>query len=135
PKGSVLPAKNGDVVKVESSLEMTTRETAQNTLVWVDIFVSQDRNAISPASEAYDMGAQGGTNITPNQHHYTFEPSGHVTIPPTSTTGPWHWIYVIWCGCLASATPSGRRGNQGPRRRRRLSVDSPPRGEVRSTFP
>jgi hypothetical protein len=41
------------VIEVESSLEVTTRETAQNALVWVDIFVS-------PVSPDYDMGAQGG---------------------------------------------------------------------------
>jgi hypothetical protein len=114
PKDGVAAAKSGDVVEVESSLEVTPRT------LW-----SRWRSY---------MGAQGGTNITPSQHHCTFERSGHVTIPPTSTTRPWYWIYVIWCACLASATPS-RRGNRGPRRRRRLSVDSPPRGEVRSTFP
>jgi hypothetical protein len=35
------------VVEVESSLEVTTRETAQNALVWVDILVSQDPRAVS----------------------------------------------------------------------------------------
>jgi len=76
PKGLVAPAKSGDMVEVKSSLEVTTQEKIQNALVLVDIFVSQDPKAVSPASSDYDVGAQGGTNITPNQHHYTFERSG-----------------------------------------------------------
>ena len=64
------------MVEVESSLEVTPHEAIQNALVWVDIFVSQDPHAVSPVSPDYDMGAQGGTNITPNQHHYKFERSG-----------------------------------------------------------
>ena len=47
PKGGVAAAKSGDVVEVESSLEVTTREAIQNALGWVDIFVSQDPHAVS----------------------------------------------------------------------------------------
>jgi len=54
---------------IESSLEVTTRETAQNALVWVDIFVSQDPHAVSPVSPDYDMVRRAART-------YKFERSG-----------------------------------------------------------
>ena len=88
-----VDAAAGDVLIAMASQVFTTKEEQSNALTWCDLFLSQDPAAIAAASEDLYFASQGGTNITPAEHHFLFVLNGAVTVP---STGTWYAILSVY---------------------------------------
>lgn len=91
----------GDHLACHARAEVTTNQRdGQNVLVWDQLFIHRDPDAIAPARDADIVGGPFAgfnvTNLTPAQHHLVLQVDEHLTV---ASPDSYYLIYIInWDG-------------------------------------